>query len=53
MKCILAAEILMFPDVLRISSLHCMNIKFVDTCCAYMVFQYNAWFGLQALCMSG
>ncbi len=40
----------MFPDVLRISSFHRMNIKFVDTCCAYMDLQYNAWFGLQALC---
>lgn len=38
MKCIVAAELLMFPDVLRISSLHRMNIKFVDTRCAYMVF---------------
>lgn len=53
MKCIVAAELLMFPDVMRISSLYCMNIKFVDTSCAYMVLQYNAWFDLQALCMSG
>lgn len=53
MKCIVAAELLMFPDVMRISSLYRMNIKFVDTRCAYMVLQYNAWFDLQALCMSG
>lgn len=43
----MVAELFMFPDLKH--SLYCLNI----THCAYMDLQYNAWFDLQALCMSG